>query len=184
MNMRSLQGSLRAHSRASWAAGVLVAAAGLWYAAHPAPAGVGIPAWLADICGGTWGMFSTPASGAGESARPATTPRILSCEPLADMPGKSVTTMLVHFPPHAYTPAHRHPGSVTAFVARGAVRSQMAGTSAQTYAAGSTWFEPAMALHLFAENPSATEPAELLVMFVTEDGCGPLVIPEPKPHGG
>ncbi|QDD67077.1 cupin domain-containing protein [Herbaspirillum seropedicae] len=178
--MHSLKEVLSAHPRSSWLLGALIAVSGVWYAVNPASASGNMPAWLAEICGGTQQIFSTPVNSAGASARPATTTKILSCEKLADMPGKSVTTMLVSFPPLAYTPAHRHPGSVTAFVVKGTVRSQMAGTPAQTYPAGSNWFEPAMALHMFAENPSATQAAELLVMFVTEDGCGPLVIPEAR----
>lgn len=113
------------------------------------------------------------------TARPATQVTPLSCEPLADVPGKVVNTLLVDFPPHGFTPAHRHPGAVTAFVVRGAVRSQMQGLPAHTYSVGQTWFEPTGELHLFAENPSATEPAQLLAVIVSDEGCGPLVIPEP-----
>lgn len=113
------------------------------------------------------------------SARPGTQVKRLSCEPLADMPGKVVTTLQVDFPPNGYTPAHRHPGAVTAIVLSGQVRSQMQGLPAQTYAAGQTWFEPSRELHLFAENPSASEPARLLAVIVSEENCGPLVIPEP-----
>ncbi|WP_448683082.1 cupin domain-containing protein [Pseudomonas nicosulfuronedens] len=113
------------------------------------------------------------------SARPATQVTRLSCEPLADMPGKIVTTLQVDFPPNGYTPAHRHPGAVTAIVLSGHVRSQMQGLSAQTYSAGQTWFEPSRELHLFAENPSASEPARLLAVIVSDENCGPLLIPEP-----
>ncbi len=129
-------------------------------------------------------VLSTSATDPVPSSRPATQVHQLSCEPLADVPGKSVTTARVVFPPRAYTPAHRHPGSVTAYVASGSIRSQMEGTPAKTYSAGSTWFEPAGAVHLFAENPSATETAELLAIFVTDRNCGPLVVPEPhgSPH--
>jgi quercetin dioxygenase-like cupin family protein len=121
---------------------------------------------------------STSATDAVPAARPPTQVRRLSCEPLADVPGKSVTTALVMFPPRAYTPAHRHPGSVTAYVVSGSIRSQMESTSAHTYRPGSTWFEPPGALHVFAENPSASETAELLAVFITDRDCGPLVIPE------
>ena len=121
-------------------------------------------------------MSATDAAGA---PRPATQVRQLACEPLPDIPGKAVTTALVVFPPRAYTPAHRHPGSVSAYVVSGSIRSQMDGTPPQTYRAGATWFEPAGALHVFAENPSASETAELLAVFVTDRDCGPLVIPEP-----
>ncbi|MEI9431006.1 hypothetical protein [Mesorhizobium sp. Cs1299R1N3] len=34
------------------------------------------------------------------------------------------------------------------------------------------------AIHLFAENASTTEPAELLATFIANDDCGPLTIPD------
>jgi quercetin dioxygenase-like cupin family protein len=114
------------------------------------------------------------------TSRPATVVKPLSCEKLADLPGNAITTATVLFPPNAYTPAHRHPGSVTAYVIKGAIRSQLAGGPPITYTAGDTWFEPTGALHLFAENASTTETAELLVVFVANENCGPLVIPEPQ----
>lgn len=111
--------------------------------------------------------------------RPTTQVSRLSCEPLAELPGKVVTTLRVDFPPNAHTPAHRHPGAVTAIVLYGQVRSQMQGLPARTYGAGETWFEPTGELHLFAENPSARKPARLLVVIVSDEHCGPLLIPEP-----
>jgi quercetin dioxygenase-like cupin family protein len=90
-----------------------------------------------------------------------------------------LTTAIVEFPPGAYSPKHRHPGSVTAFVLKGILRSQLAGGPIGTYKPGETWFEPPGVLHLFAENASGTEPAELLAIFVADDNCGPLVIYEP-----
>ncbi|MGT2464339.1 cupin domain-containing protein [Mesorhizobium atlanticum] len=116
-------------------------------------------------------------AGEGAAARPTTTVKRLSCEKLPNVPGHSITTALVEFPPNAYTPRHRHPGSVTAFVMKGALRSQMEGSLAVTYTQGQTWFEAPGAIHAFAENASATEPAELLAIFVAEDDCGPLTIP-------
>jgi quercetin dioxygenase-like cupin family protein len=115
-------------------------------------------------------------AGAGAPARPATTVNPLFCEKLPNVPGHSITTALVEFPPNAYTPRHRHPGSVTAFVLSGTLRSQLEGGPVGTFAKGQTWFEPPGAVHLFAENASATEPAQLLAIFVAEDDCGPLTI--------
>ena len=117
-------------------------------------------------------------SGPMETARPETSIRPLSCEPLPGIPGKSLTVAVIDFPPDAYTPSHRHPGAVSAFVLKGTLRSQMEGSAAETYKAGQTWFEPPGALHLFAENVSKSEPAELLATFITDSHCGPLVIPE------
>lgn len=121
----------------------------------------------------------TAGSGAsGAIARPVTVVRVLSCNPLPNVPGKSITTALVTYPPDAFTPAHRHPGSVMAFVVSGTLRSQLNGGPIDTFRAGEAWFEPPGTLHSFAENASTTEPASLLATFVADDNCGPLVIPE------
>jgi quercetin dioxygenase-like cupin family protein len=106
--------------------------------------------------------------------------KTLSCEKLADIPGKSITTTLVTFPPGALSPPHRHPGSVTVFMLKGTMRSQLGGAPVETYRAGETWFEPNGALHALAENPSKTDPAEFLALFVTDENCGPLTVYEPQ----
>lgn len=154
---------------------------------------------VAAIAGGLLGMAAVPSNraatmtggigahvhmmgadaGEGATVRPTTTVKPLSCEKLPNVPGHSITTALVEFPPNAYTPRHRHPGSVTAFVIKGALRSQMEGGPAITYTEGQTWFEAPGAIHSFAENASASEPAELLAVFVAEDECGRLTIPVP-----
>jgi quercetin dioxygenase-like cupin family protein len=54
----------------------------------------------------------------------------------------------------------------------------LAGGPVQTFAAGQTWFEPPDAIHVFAGNASATEPAQLLAIFVADNDCGPLLIPD------
>jgi len=117
-------------------------------------------------------------AGSGATARPTTTVKPLSCEKLANVPGHSITTALVEFPPNAYTPRHRHPGAVTAYVLSGTLRSQLEGGPAGTFSKGQTWFEPPGTIHLFAENASTTEAATLLAIFVAEDDCGPLTIPD------
>lgn len=129
-------------------------------------------------------IFPTGAAGATGDAsaasaqRPRSVARPVSCEKLPNVPGKSIRTVVVDFPPGAYSPRHRHPGSVTAYVLKGTVRSQLAGGPVGTYTVGQTWFEPPGAVHLFAENASSTEPAEVLAIFVVDDDCGPLVIPD------
>jgi len=134
--------------------------------------------WFTTICSAASGpMFSTGPDTSAAASRPHTTIKLLSCEPIPDVPGKSITTMIVDFPPMAYTPAHRHPGSVTAVVLEGAVRSQMEGSPAADYQTGQTWFEPPRALHMFAENPDPVHAAKLLATFVADSVCGPLVLP-------
>lgn len=135
---------------------------------------------IEDICSSvSRPMFSSaPApEGPAAAARPQTSSRVISCEALPNVPGKSVTTVIVDFPPMAYSPAHRHPGSVTAIILDGTVRSQLAGTPVGDYKSGETFFEPPGTLHLFAENPDPVKPARLVAVFVAEENCGPLLLP-------
>jgi quercetin dioxygenase-like cupin family protein len=124
-------------------------------------------------------LHAARADDAGAASRPAPSVERLSCTRLPNVPGKSTIVTRVDFPPGAYSPAHRHPGAVTAYVLKGRIRSQMEGSEPMTYSAGQTWFEAPRALHRFAENASTAEPAQLLAVFVADDDCGPLVIPEP-----
>jgi quercetin dioxygenase-like cupin family protein len=120
--------------------------------------------------------MSAAAGGADSGARASTTVTPLTCQKLPNVPGKSITLARVDFPPNAHTPAHTHPGSVTAFVLKGAIRSQLEGFPVETYTVGQTWFEPPGTVHLFAENASATEPASILATFVADNDCGPLTV--------
>ncbi|MDB5806976.1 MAG: Cupin 2 conserved barrel domain protein [Betaproteobacteria bacterium] len=122
-------------------------------------------------------MFASSAADKA-AGRPVTMTTVLSCSRLASVPGKSVTTAMVDYPPLAYTPPHRHPGEVTAVVMEGTIRSQVNGGGVGDFVAGQTWFEEPKALHNFAENPDPKKPAKLLAFFVTEENCGALVIPE------
>jgi quercetin dioxygenase-like cupin family protein len=61
-----------------------------------------------------------------------------------------------------------------AYVISGAIRSQLEGEPARVYHAGETWSEAPGAHHTVSENVSATEPAELLAVFLLDTGDGPL----------
>jgi quercetin dioxygenase-like cupin family protein len=137
----------------------------------PAPNGIAPHSHDAMIHAATPGE---PA--ASTSQRPATIVKPVSCEKLPNVPGKSLTTVSVEFPPNAHTPRHRHPGSVMAFVTKGKVRSQLGGGPAEVFGVGQSWFEPPGTIHMFAENASTTEPAAILAIFVADDDCGPLTI--------
>lgn len=133
------------------------------------------------LVGSTAGHMAGPMRPVEDDAaalRPATTVAVVSCSPLPHVPGKSITTAVVTFPPGAYSPRHRHPGSVTAYVLEGTIRSQLAGGEPGMFVAGQGWFEPPGVVHLLAENPSDRDVARLLAVFVADQGCGPLVIPE------
>jgi quercetin dioxygenase-like cupin family protein len=110
------------------------------------------------------------------AARPRAVQHPIACEKLPNVPGKSITTLLVEFPPNAFTPRHRHPGSVTAYVTKGTLRSQLNDGPVGTFGVGGTWFEPPGTIHSMVENPSPTETAEIMAIFVADSDCGALTI--------
>ena len=112
---------------------------------------------------------SEPMQMAGRS--PGITSTIASQEKLAHVAGKTATVEIVEFPPLAFAPEHHHAGSVTVYVLAGTVRSQIAGQPAMDFHAGQSFFEPVGAVHLFAENPSATEPAKFMAIHIADDGA-------------
>jgi quercetin dioxygenase-like cupin family protein len=89
------------------------------------------------------------------------------------VPGKSITTVQRAFPAERLLAQARHAGAVTVYVLSGTIRSQLGGGPVGTFRAGDSFFEPPGAIHLFAENASLTEPAEILAIFVAED-CAQL----------
>jgi quercetin dioxygenase-like cupin family protein len=93
-------------------------------------------------------------------------------EKLPNVPGKSLTAVLVSYPPGGKSARHRHAGSVYVYVLSGIVRSENSATGpAKIYTAGESFFEPPGSEHLISENASATEPASLLAVFVADDGA-------------
>jgi len=122
--------------------------------------GIAAIALLALVAG------STPAAHAeGDKVTP------VRSEKLPNVPGKSVTTVLVNYAPGGKSVNHHHAGSVMAYVLTGQIRSENSATGpAKVYKAGEAFFEPPGSEHLVSENASATEPASLLAIFVADDG--------------
>src|SRR5829696_5416931 len=58
---------------------------------------------------------------------------------LPNVPGKRVTVVRVFYGPGGFTPAHRHAGSVTAYVTKGEIRSQLAGGPVETFGVGQSF---------------------------------------------
>jgi quercetin dioxygenase-like cupin family protein len=105
--------------------------------------------------------------------------RMVATEKLPNVPGKSVTAIVVHYAPGAKSVKHHHAGSVLAYVLSGEIRSENSATGpAKVYKAGETFFEPPGSEHLVSENASATEPASLLAIFVADDGAELTVFDE------
>ncbi|OBJ53264.1 cupin domain-containing protein [Mycobacterium sp. 1423905.2] len=94
----------------------------------------------------------------------------------SNIPGKSVEAVAVSYPPGAKSAPHHHAKSafIMAYVISGAIRSRVEGEPERVYHAGETWSEAPGAHHTVSENASATEPAELLAVFLVDTGDGPL----------
>lgn len=111
-------------------------------------------------------LLAAPFCRAADDVRQVTT------EKLPNVPGKSITAIVVNYAPGAKSVKHRHAGSVLAYVLSGEIRSENSATGpARVYKAGETFFEPPDSEHLVSENASATEPASLLAIFVADDGA-------------
>jgi quercetin dioxygenase-like cupin family protein len=109
---------------------------------------------------------------AGTLCRAADDVRTVTTEKLPNVPGKSITAIVVNYAPGAKSVKHHHAGSVLAYVLSGEIRSENSATGpAKVYKAGETFFEPPGSEHLVSENASATEPASLLAVFVADDGA-------------
>lgn len=110
---------------------------------------------VADLAGSLLGAGCLASPGRLHAAEPqGDRVRPVRAEKLPNVPGQSLTAVIVDYPPGGRSPAHHHAGSIFVFVL-----------------AGESFFEPSGSEHLVSENASATEPARLLAIFVAEDGA-------------
>ncbi|MEH2512631.1 quercetin dioxygenase-like cupin family protein [Nitrobacteraceae bacterium AZCC 1564] len=96
---------------------------------------------------------------------------IVASYPLANVAGKRVTVVRVSYGPGGFTPPHRHAGAVTAYITKGEIRSQLGGGPLETFTVGQSFFEPPGSTHIVSANASTTEPAELIAVFVADEGA-------------
>jgi quercetin dioxygenase-like cupin family protein len=116
-------------------------------------------------------FLSTPAwRAAGEEAGAQVKPVI--AEKLPNVPGNTISAVLVSYPPGGKSAKHHHAGSVLVYVLSGEIRSESSATGpAKVYKAGESFFEPPGSEHLISENASTVEAASLLAVFVADDGA-------------
>ena len=119
-----------------------------------------LSAAIAPLC-----ASSAEAAGAGDKVEP------IGSYALPNVPGKRVTIVRVTYGPGGFSRPHRHAGSVTAYITKGEIRSQLGGGPVETFAVGQTFFEPPGSTHLVSANASSTEPAELIAVFVADEGA-------------
>jgi len=116
-------------------------------------------------------MFGVPRLFAADEVKPVQARPVFS-EKLPNVPGKTLTGVLVQYAPGGKSASHAHAGSVYAYVLSGKVRSENSATGpARVYAAGEGFFEPPGSTHTISENASDQEPASLLAIFVADDGA-------------
>ena len=101
------------------------------------------------------------ASGTKQSSR-----RDVIKQRLPGDPARDITLVEVTYPPGTGSPAHAHANGVMAYVVSGMVASQVGDGAERTYSAGEAWWEPAGAIHRVSRNPSPTEPATLLAIYI------------------
>jgi quercetin dioxygenase-like cupin family protein len=116
-------------------------------------------------------ILTGTASVADDTSEETTT--TLQRQKLADAPGKTGMLVLVSYAPGQASKAHRHPGSVFAYVIEGEVVSQLEGQPPVTYRAGQSWYESPRVPHLVSRNASDTAPAKLLAWLIVDDGAPP-----------
>jgi quercetin dioxygenase-like cupin family protein len=131
----------------------------------PGRSGTSFTDALLEWCGANVHAMADAAA----QGRPASSVTTVAVSDLGD--GKEMTTLLVKYPPYGFTPKHRHGGAVTAYVLKGTVRSHVSGQALADFKPGQTFFEPVGSIHLVSENPSQTEPAELLATIVHPKGA-------------
>ena len=97
--------------------------------------------------------------------------KVVSTQKLANVPGQTLTAVTVDVPPGDVSPPHHHAGFVLVYVLEGSVDSKLNDEPSKHYTKGETWVEPPGTLHASMSNPSKTEPARILAVFVAPDGA-------------
>ncbi len=116
--------------------------------------------------------FPLPICAADAAANaPGNKVEIVSSHAIPDMPGKRVTVVRVTYGPGGFTPPHRHGGTVTAYITKGQIRSQLNDGPVEIFNVGQTFFEPMGTIHTVSANASNTDWAELIAVFVADEGA-------------
>ena len=116
-------------------------------------------------------LLGTPRLFAADEVKPVQAKPVFS-EKLPNVPGKTLTGVLVKYAPGAKSASHAHAGSVYAYVLSGKIRSENSVTGpVWVYSAGEGLFEPPGSTHSISENASDSEPASLLAIFIADDGA-------------
>ncbi|MEX3973730.1 cupin domain-containing protein [Paraburkholderia caribensis] len=121
--------------------------------------------------------FAIAVPAAAHGAAETVTPNFQHAIP--NIPGKSLTAVVVDYAPGAASSAHRHANSafIYAYVVSGEIESQVDDGPKRVYHAGKSFFEEPGAVHRISRNASKTEPAKLLAVFVADANDKVLTTP-------
>lgn len=126
--------------------------------------------YLAFYCVATCGLVSYRLNADRHRSQGNGRTIIVSQEKIPDVAGKTRTVQVVEVPPGGRIPEHHHGGPTTTTLLSGTVRMQLLGGPARVYRACETLYEPPGSVH-HAENLSLTEPAQVLLIHVADDGA-------------
>lgn len=98
---------------------------------------------------------------------------------IPNIPGRSLTAVVVDYAPGGASPPHLHAKSafIYAYVVSGAVESQVNDGPKRIYHAGESFFEEPGSVHRVSRNASTTQPAKLLAVVVADTDDKALTTP-------
>jgi quercetin dioxygenase-like cupin family protein len=98
---------------------------------------------------------------------------------IPNIPGKTLTAVIVDYPPGGASPSHIHADSafIFAYVIAGEIESKVNDGPTQVFRAGQSWHEPPASRHSVSRNASKTLPAKLLAVFVADSSETALTTP-------
>jgi quercetin dioxygenase-like cupin family protein len=134
-----------------------------------------IRAVLGTACAAVAFTISMPAAahGTGETVTPNFE------HVISNVPGKSLTAVVVDYAPGGASPSHGHAKSafIYAYVVSGAIKSQVNDGPKRIYHAGESFVEEPGSLHRVSRNASKTRPAKQLAVFVADSDDKALTAP-------
>jgi quercetin dioxygenase-like cupin family protein len=121
-----------------------------------------------------------PAVGSTQGGALRETATVVASQPIPNVAGKRLVSVIVDYPPGASSVSHRHAGSafIYAYVLSGRIRSQVDDEPVRVYGPGEFWFENPGAHHRVSANASDSESSRLLAVFIVDAADEQLTTPD------
>ncbi len=94
---------------------------------------------------------------------------VLTSRALSNIDGYKLTSVTVELKPGVTAPSHQHEAFLFVYVLQGRVISQVNDQVVVEYQVGEHWLELPGDVHSITQNPSKTETAKFLAIFVAKD---------------